>query len=673
MATSFGQTAFDDHLNMMDQLGVKSIRRGPDPNNQTTFDEALSNPFKDSMPNALMLKNGTKIQRASQWGSRRKEILKDFEQEVYGEIPQNVPKVTWEVVDVTVGKSGEVPTITKSLVGHVDNRSFPQITVNIKASFTVPAFATNSVPIMIEFGGFGPGPRRPGVTSWTDQAIAKGWGYGSINPGSIQADNNKLTSGIIGLANKGKPRKPSDWGALRAWQWGVSRMIDYFEQAKDSKVDPKKVGIEGLSRYGKAAIVTQAFEPRIAVGLIGSSGEGGVKLHRHIYGEAVENLAGGEYYWMAGNFIKYGASDPPKTAADIPVDSHELIALCAPRPCFISYGTVEHGDAKWVDAHGSFMAGVLASPVYVLLGKNGFGTPGDYLTDPMPPLKTLIGGELAWRQHEGGHDVTPNWPSFFEWVETYIKAPPLPTQTGSVMIPADQPVQRTDSNSRLAHIDHLDKAKAGGIDLYFVGDSITRRWGTSDEAYKPFLDNWTKNFFGWNAADFGWGADATQNILWRLRNGELEGVNPKVIVILAGTNNVSQRGVSRATEIASGLLAIVDTCRTKAPNAKIVLTAIFPRNDKGEANQDIMRINQILAQSSKRSNYTFLNVNDKLADKTGKLFSGMMNPDNLHPALPGYQVWADGLKPILTKFLGAPAKTDHAPPPTGDPSAKRFG
>jgi hypothetical protein len=208
-------------------------------------------------------------------------------------------------------------------------------------------------------------------------------------------------------------------------------MIDYFEQHPESMVDAKKIGIEGLSRYGKAAIVTEAFEPRIAVGLIGSSGEGGVKLHRHIYGEAVENLAGGEYYWMAGNFIKYGASDPPKTAADLPVDSHELIAMCAPRPCFISYGVVEHGDAKWVDAHGSFEAGVLAGPVYRLLGKKDFGTPGNYLTDQMPPVKQLIGGDLAWRQHEGGHDVTPNWPTFFQWVKAYVPAPAPPAATAT--------------------------------------------------------------------------------------------------------------------------------------------------------------------------------------------------------------------------------------------------
>ena len=419
---------------MMDQLGVKALRRGPDPNNQSIslFDEAIANPYTNSLPDVLTMKNGNgaKVKRAKQWPARRAEIQEDFEREVYGRIPAHVPKVTWEVTATTPGTNGGILTVTKTLVGHVDNSSDTNISVNIQASFTVPANIKKHVPIMIEFGGgfFRPGPRTgpPRIPAWHDLAITNGWGYGQIVPGSIQADNNQLTSGIIGLVNKGQPRKPDDWGSLRAWQWGVSRLIDYFEANRDSMVDAKKVGIEGLSRYGKAAIVTEAFEPRIAVGLIGSSGEGGVKLHRHIFGEAVENLAGGEYYWMAGNFIKYGASDPLKTVADLPVDSHELIALCAPRPCFISYGVVEHGDAKWVDAHGSFMAGVLAGPVYRLLGKHDFGTPGNYLTDAMPPVDQLIGGELAWRQHDGGHDVTPNWPSFFKWVATYIKAPPLP-------------------------------------------------------------------------------------------------------------------------------------------------------------------------------------------------------------------------------------------------------
>jgi len=675
LALSAGaQPGYDDHQNMMDQLGVKAIRRGPNPNDQSTFDEKTANPYKDSMPDVLKLKDGTRVTKASQWPARRAEIMEDFEREVYGRIPSNVPKVSWEVTATTPGKVGEVPVVTKALVGHVDNSAYPQLKVDIRANYTVPANLKKPVPIMIEFGfGFA----RPGfVPEWNRIAISKGWGYGSITPTSIQPDNNQLRTGIIGLTNKGQPRKPDDWGALRAWQWGVSRMIDYFEANPDSMIDPKKVGIEGLSRYGKAAIVTEAFEPRIAVGLIGSSGEGGVKLHRHLYGEAVENLAGGEYYWMAGNFIKYGASDPPKTAADLPVDSHELIALCAPRPCFISYGTVEHGDAKWVDAHGSFMAGVLAGPVYKLLGKKDFGTPGDYLTDPMPPVGKLIGGELAWRQHEGGHDVTPNWPAFFEWVGAYVKAPLVPASftAAALKAPTEIPAPRSDPNSMTAHTQLLAKAKQGGIDLYFEGDSIVRRWGCSDAQYADFLQNWKSNFHGWNAGDFGWGADKLENILWRLVNGELDGVNPKVIVILAGTNNIGApfSGGSSPADIAKGIGAILRVCRAKAPHATIILTAIFPRNDIPGAANTVRTVNTQLAKLADGKTIRFLDVNAKLADASGQLFDGMMNAsDKLHPTVNGYQVWADGLKPILTELLGPPAATDHAPPPTGDPSAAK--
>jgi hypothetical protein len=433
--------AFNDHQNMMEQLGITKLRPGK--NSQEKNDEAMASPYKDTLPDALTMKDGAKVTSPEQWLTRRAEILEDFEREVYGCIPENVPKVTWEVTATSEGTSGGIPTITKTLLGHVDNTACPEITVDIQASFTVPGSAKKLAPIVIEFGGFnlgarkgppqGNAPPRVNTPSWQQQAISRGWGYGTINPNSIQPDNSQLRRGIVGLTNKGEPRKPDQWGALRAWQWGVSRLIDYFEANADSKVDPKKVAIEGVSRYGKAAIVTEAFEPRIAVAFVASSGEGGVKLHRHIFGEAVENLTGGEYYWMAGNFMKYGAAEPfTKTAADLPVDAHELIALCAPRPCFISYGIPVPripggiGDPEWVDAHGSFMAGVLAGPVYRLLGKKDFGTPGDYLTDAMPEVGQLIGGELAWRQHEGGHSAGPNFPSFFEWVSRYVEAPEVP-------------------------------------------------------------------------------------------------------------------------------------------------------------------------------------------------------------------------------------------------------
>ena len=249
----------------------------------------------------------------------------------------------------------------------------------------------------------------------------------------------------------------------------------------------------------------------------------------------------------------------------------------------------------------------------------------------------------------------------------FAQAPPAP-------VPADQPVPRSDQNSQIAHRQLLEKARKGGIDIYFEGDSITRRWGATD--YPDLLANWKENFFGWNAADFGWGADNIQNILWRLRNGELDGVNPKVIVLLAGTNNVG-RGAppgsedARAADITRGLRAIVGIMQEKAPNATIVVTAIYPRNDSMAAMLVIDKVNANLAAMGDGRKLRFLNINSKLADADGKLFEGMMNADRLHPALKGYQAWADALKPIFTELLGPPAKEDHAPPPTGDPSAAR--
>jgi lysophospholipase L1-like esterase len=243
--------------------------------------------------------------------------------------------------------------------------------------------------------------------------------------------------------------------------------------------------------------------------------------------------------------------------------------------------------------------------------------------------------------------------------------------SGSVFAqtPADQPAPRTDQNSQTAHTQLLEKARRGGIDLYFLGDSITRRWGATD--YPDFLAHWKQTFFGWNAADFGWGADTIQNILWRVQNGELDGVDPKVIVILAATNNIGPHPAddAKVADVTRGLRALVDLCRQKAPRATIILTAIFPRNDNPAAVPGINRINAELARLADGKTLRFLNVNARLADADGHLFEGMM-VDKLHPTLKGYQVWADGLKPLLTELLGPPAATDHAPPPTGDPSAK---
>jgi len=242
-------------------------------------------------------------------------------------------------------------------------------------------------------------------------------------------------------------------------------------------------------------------------------------------------------------------------------------------------------------------------------------------------------------------------------------------------VSADRPAPRTDKNSQIAHEQLLAKTKQGRTDVYFEGDSITRRWGATD--YPELLENWKKNFFGWNAADFGWGADRVENILWRLENGELDGVDPKVIVLLAGTNNVGSRvppeGIeTTAANVTKGLAAVVRVMQSKAPNAVIILMGIFPRNDNMAVMPEIDRINANLAGMADGRKIRYLNINDRLADQDGKLHDGMMNDrDKLHPLLNGYQVWADALKPVFTELLGAPASDDHAPPPTGDPSARR--
>jgi hypothetical protein len=438
-----------DHRHMMELLGITKLRPGRNPRegtpNAANYDPAKANPFPD-LPDLLTLKNGQKVTTAEQWWTlRRPEIVEDFEREVYGRVPKNVPKVAWSITTQATDRVvADIPVHARRLVGHVDNSACPTIEVNIQMTLVTPLNAPKPVPVLIMFGGFfgdSGFPRRadePEPTNRfrgfvnvtfadppaTEQLIAAGWGYAILNPTSIQPDNGAgLTRGIIGLVNRGQPRQPDDWGALRAWAWGAARALDYLET--DATVDAKKVGIEGVSRYGKAALVTMAFDPRFAVGLIGSSGEGGAKLHRRNFGEAVENLTGrGGYHWMAGNFLKYGAEESRfgrKDAGDLPVDAHSLIALCAPRPVFISYGIPEKGDALWLDQQGSFMAAVAAGPVYRLLGARDLGVAEDYRTAQKPPVNVgLLDGELAWRQHDGGHEDRSNMKYFLAWANKWI-------------------------------------------------------------------------------------------------------------------------------------------------------------------------------------------------------------------------------------------------------------
>ncbi len=416
-------TAEQDHQLMMDQLGIKALRAGangrdPGAPNAANYDESKANPYP-ALPDVLTLANGKKVRTARDWWKKRRpELVEIYDREIYGRVPANVPGVTWSVAESREDTVGGKPVQFRKLVGHVDNSVYPLVRVDIEAELTTPEGVSTrgkrGVPVIVEFFPFefrGRFPAPPSPT-WQEQVVARGWAYAVLSTSSIQADNGAgLTRGIIGLVNRGQPRKPDDWGSLRAWAWGASRLLDYLET--NPEVDAKRAVIEGVSRFGKAALVTMAYEPRYAIGFIGSSGAGGAALARRNWGEKLENVAAsGEYHWMAGNYLKYAAD--PLGPSDLPVDAHELIALAAPRPLFIGAGNPAQGDG-WVDPKGMFMAAAAAGPVYRLLGRKDLGT------TEFPAIETaLVAGDLAYRQHSGGHTSAPNWPFFLEFAAKYF-------------------------------------------------------------------------------------------------------------------------------------------------------------------------------------------------------------------------------------------------------------
>lgn len=422
---SINKLTQEDYQQMLDQLIIKrnEMRPGPsgnpaDANAANRLEEKI-NPYQ--LPDPLILKNGKKITTADDWWTKRRpEIVGDFDREIYGRVPKNIPAVQWELISVKDTVIGIYKAKEKIVKGIVDNSSYPDIKVEIDLQVVTPVGSTQAIPVVMEFGFIRPfgnavsivpiGLGSSGEPAWREQLLSRGWGFAILVPGSVQADNGAgLRSGIIGLVNRGKPRKPDDWGALRAWAWGASRALDYLETDKD--VDAKRVAVEGLSRYGKATIVAMAYDSRFSLAFVGSSGAGGVKILRRVFGEQVENLASsGGYHWFCGNFLKYASR---LTADDLPVDAHELVALCAPRPVFISSGSPQV-EGQWIDAKGMFLGAAHAGSVYRLLGKKDLGTM-EFPKLGMP----LVNGELAYRQHAGGHSTGPNWSTWIAWACRY--------------------------------------------------------------------------------------------------------------------------------------------------------------------------------------------------------------------------------------------------------------
>jgi hypothetical protein len=434
--TILGQlTAEEDRARLLGLLGLKESEMRPRPEGDarsphaTNYDLTKANVFP-KLPNPLIFKDGRRVANAADWAEREKEIRADFDKEILGRTPEGLPAVKWHVLMEREETYGGVEVKTKLLSGEAGPREGSAEPIHIELLLTTPAHGKGRVPVMMELA-FGSDyekassmpldkyvPLPWGVDG--KLVVQRGWGFAILNPTSFQKDDGSgLTSGIIGLVNHGKPRGVEDWGALKAWAWGAHEALRYFETEKS--VDAKQVGLAGHSRFGKAVLVTMAYYPEFAIGYSSSSGEGGAKLYRHIYGETIPNLAGPSlYHWFDGKFLRYAG---PLNAGDLPVDNHELIALAAPRPLFISGGSDAgdgyanpNGDA-WADPHGMFLAEVAAGPVYRLMGAKDLGTA------EFPKMGTaLTSGELAFEQHEGGHLVEPSWPDFLQFASRYLRA-----------------------------------------------------------------------------------------------------------------------------------------------------------------------------------------------------------------------------------------------------------
>ncbi|MBS1813399.1 MAG: acetylxylan esterase [Acidobacteria bacterium] len=410
-------------------LGIGTIRNGVTPSKTgeklVNYDERKGGPVSP-LPDPLRFDDGRRVRSVKDWKKRRLVIMEHFDRELLGRVPKDVPAVRWRIVSTAHGeadfidlhgKRRSIAYVTKHLAGEVNNRSYPALHVSLDMELTVPEQRAGKIPVELHMTFYAPkgytGAPAPHAPSAMEQVLARGWAFAVLYPTSFQKDSaTGLREGIIGLVDHGGPRKPDDWGVLRAWAWGASRAMDYLET--DPDVDATRVGIDGHSRYGKTALIAMAYDQRFRVAQVSSSGIGGAALWRRTFGEELENIAAAnEFHWMAENFLKYAAD--PLHASDLPVDAHELFALCAPRFVFVGVG-VSPMDG-WADPKGEFLAMAAANPVYRLFGLRGVADAHGEVNRMPPQGIALMGGRLAFRQHAWGHTQLPNWPAYLDFAQ----------------------------------------------------------------------------------------------------------------------------------------------------------------------------------------------------------------------------------------------------------------
>jgi hypothetical protein len=377
------------------------LRRALKTGHVSKYDDSKVKPY--SLPDPLIMQNGARVRSAEMWvRERRPEILRLYETDIYGRIPASAPKVQWQVTG-TDPAARDGAAVRKTIVGKMgESAEAPRMNLTLYT----PAAAKGPVPVILLVNFRGGTEGDPPVAA---DILSRGWGYASVVYQDIQPDKiNTFDQGVIGatLGPGQKQPGPDEWGAISAWAWGVSRILDYF--ATDKSVDAQRVALFGHSRLGKAALWASALDDRIAAVYASCSGEMGAALARRDWGETVDDMAQNFPYWFATNFQKYVGR-----WNEMPVDAHMLIALSAPRPVFITGGT---GD-QWADPKGEFFAEVAGGPVYRLLGKKDLGV------TTLPPLDTpVIDGDLGWHYHTGGHAATEaDWKAFLSFLGKYFK------------------------------------------------------------------------------------------------------------------------------------------------------------------------------------------------------------------------------------------------------------
>ena len=387
------------------------LRRAPT-GHVSNYEEANVGSY--TLPNPLVLLNGQSVTNSDGWFKlRRPELLKLYETEVYGHVPDRAPKLKFELVGTDLTALSNT-AIRKEFVGHIGN---PTNGPKVKLVLYLPANATKPVPVLLHIL-FGNPPAdsltytnstRPGEIGPISDILARGYGYASFRYTQIEGDSRTNSLSIVRkLALPDGQIGPAwdEWGTITAWAWAASKVLDHLET--DRAVNAKRVALIGHSRLGKTALWAGARDLRFALVFASCSGELGASLARRDYGETVDDVIANFPWWFAANFKKFSTR-----WNELPVDSHLLIALNAPHPVFITGGTQD----QWADPNGMFLAQVAAGPVYRLLGKKDLGT------TELPPLDTpLIEGDLGFLYHTGPHSITPNdWKTFLDFTDRHLK------------------------------------------------------------------------------------------------------------------------------------------------------------------------------------------------------------------------------------------------------------